>query len=397
MTDYRCHEITVLSKLPKADEAKRLLEKVCWQVQPIMRKRSWQVSVVAEFMPKSPGLLGLNTNAGNKIQIRMRQTKDSDFFPFQDLLGTMLHELVHNEIGPHNAKFYAMLDELNKECDALEDKGLGGSGTGFDLAGAKLSNEAHNPTSRDGRLKGLRAAEERSRKQQLMGGGGVRLGGNAPPANRTPSQMAAEAALRRLRDDQWCHSDRGSQQPENAEKSASSEALTSVTEATRFDSKGPVSELSDRPISSKRSIPDSPHSDKQPTPARSALKDIKAFGVDAGVAVEQNVPAKRPRPRSFCTGWQCSGCTLLNDASRLDCAACGAPKSQGLAGRWCRCSQCIDGTAPGRSALRRRCPACTYLNVASPTSSCAMCGAELPPAIGTLSVAPDKGEVVVLD
>ena len=31
---------------------------------------------------------------------------------YNDVLGTVLHELVHIEIGPHNAKFYKMLDEL---------------------------------------------------------------------------------------------------------------------------------------------------------------------------------------------------------------------------------------------------------------------------------------------
>lgn len=36
----------------------------------------------------------------------------------------MLHELVHNQIGPHNAKFYRMLDQLNDECDKLIREGV---------------------------------------------------------------------------------------------------------------------------------------------------------------------------------------------------------------------------------------------------------------------------------
>lgn len=35
----------------------------------------------------------------------------------------MLHELVHMEIGPHNAKFYKMLDELRDECEKLMREG----------------------------------------------------------------------------------------------------------------------------------------------------------------------------------------------------------------------------------------------------------------------------------
>merc|ERR1712187_92266 len=98
---------------------------------------------------------------GEKIQIRLRRTKDDDFFPYEDVLGTLLHELVHNEVGPHNAQFYKLLDELQKECEDLMNKGIGGAGAGFDLPGQKLSKESHNPRLLlDARLNGPKAAEE---------------------------------------------------------------------------------------------------------------------------------------------------------------------------------------------------------------------------------------------
>jgi len=31
----------------------------------------------------------------------------------------MLHELCHNEIGPHNKLFFKLLDEITLECEAL--------------------------------------------------------------------------------------------------------------------------------------------------------------------------------------------------------------------------------------------------------------------------------------
>ena len=37
----------------------------------------------------------------------------------------MLHELTHMEIGPHNASFYKMLDELRDECEKLMREGTG--------------------------------------------------------------------------------------------------------------------------------------------------------------------------------------------------------------------------------------------------------------------------------
>jgi predicted metal-dependent hydrolase len=31
----------------------------------------------------------------------------------------MLHELVHNDIGPHNKAFFKLLAEITEECEAL--------------------------------------------------------------------------------------------------------------------------------------------------------------------------------------------------------------------------------------------------------------------------------------
>ncbi|GKF28672.1 DNA-dependent metalloprotease WSS1-like protein, partial [Tanacetum coccineum] len=43
-----------------------------------------------------------------------RQNNEWDFFPFEQILDTMLHELCHNQFSPHNADFYSLLDEIRK-------------------------------------------------------------------------------------------------------------------------------------------------------------------------------------------------------------------------------------------------------------------------------------------
>lgn len=48
-----------------------------------------------------------------KLRLR-RPNNEWDFFPYDHILNTMLHELCHNEHGPHNADFYKLLDELRK-------------------------------------------------------------------------------------------------------------------------------------------------------------------------------------------------------------------------------------------------------------------------------------------
>lgn len=78
--------------------------------------------------PSNPSLLGLNVNRGEEIRIRLRfPHNERVFFPYEHLVGTMLHELTHIVHGPHDAKFYSLLGELEKvSIDSTESsKGKG--------------------------------------------------------------------------------------------------------------------------------------------------------------------------------------------------------------------------------------------------------------------------------
>ncbi|GJP40514.1 hypothetical protein CLOM_g189, partial [Closterium sp. NIES-68] len=192
--------------------------------------------------------LGLNINRGREIRIRLRPAgKPDSFFPYEHVLGTMLHELTHIERGPHDAKFYKLLDDLNVECDDLIAQGI--TGTPFGGSGHRLGTSAY-PSIRPVRLgstaavvgfsappaysaaaaseKGLSAgvsssvassaadvasrkaaaaAAERRRQQHavMMPAGGRRLGGDSEIMRvLAPVQAAAMAAERRMRDDVWC-------------------------------------------------------------------------------------------------------------------------------------------------------------------------------------------------
>ncbi|KAG6425767.1 hypothetical protein SASPL_109971 [Salvia splendens] len=162
-------EIKPLKKV-REDEAREILERVAKQVQPIMRKRKWKVKVLSEFCPSNPSLLWLNIGGGVEVKLRLRRPNNEwDFFPYDLILNTMLHELCHNEHGPHNADFYKLLDELRKQA--------------------------------------LAAAEKRSRSEALLPHGHIRLGGDSSIKTvPSPVQAAAMAAERRLHDDLWCGS-----------------------------------------------------------------------------------------------------------------------------------------------------------------------------------------------
>ena len=68
-------EIKVHTARPRADEARRLLQRVADQVQPIMRAHGWRVASLQEFFPKNGGLLGMNVNRGGKILVRLRPAR----------------------------------------------------------------------------------------------------------------------------------------------------------------------------------------------------------------------------------------------------------------------------------------------------------------------------------
>ncbi|KAG8380235.1 hypothetical protein BUALT_Bualt07G0172200 [Buddleja alternifolia] len=265
-------EVKPLKKVQE-DEAREILERVAKQVQPIMRKRKWKVTILSEFCPSNPSLLGFNIGGGAEVKLRLRRPNNQwDFFPYEQILDTMLHELCHNEHGPHNADFYNLLDEIRKECEELMAKGITGSGQGFDLSGRRLGGNSRQPPLSSLRQKALAAAQNRAQRETLLPHGPKRLGGDSSiKAVLSPVQAAAMAAERRLHDDLWCGS-----------KSATTEGSSESSEVS---------------VSNKST-------------QNSYVESIST------------------RERKNDTMWQCTSCTLLNQLPALTCEACGTPKSK---------------------------------------------------------------------
>ncbi|GLC38760.1 hypothetical protein PLESTM_000773000 [Pleodorina starrii] len=220
--DFKVHEMKSMGK-SRDTEAMDWLKRISHQVQPIMRRREWRVPLLSEFFPANPNLLGLNIGGGGgrtrEIKVRLRPARDPDsFLPYESVLGTMLHELVHNVRGPHDGAFYKLLDEITAECEELMSRGVGGTGVGFDGPSCgRLGSHAfiplHNPEP--GRLRdaALKAAEERAKRQRIMPAGPRRLGGGDGAGRTlrryaTPAEAAAAAAERRCSDNRWCPCER---------------------------------------------------------------------------------------------------------------------------------------------------------------------------------------------
>ncbi|KAG5538071.1 hypothetical protein RHGRI_025230 [Rhododendron griersonianum] len=269
-------EIKTLKKF-RETEAREILQNIAKQVQPIMRKRKWKVRILSEFCPGNPSLLGLNIGGGSEVKIRLRRPNNElDFFPYNQILDTMLHELCHNEYGPHNTQFYNLLDEIRKECEELMAKGITGTGQGFDLPGRRLGGFTHQPPLSSSRQNALAAAQNRAQRGALLPSGPKRIGGDSSIMSAlSPIQAAAMAAERRLHDDVWCGS--------NSSKSEGSSAM---------------------------------------------FRD-SALGEGGSDQTSHVGSESSPETTDVRLMWQCITCTLLNQPLALVCEACGTQKHRG--------------------------------------------------------------------
>ena len=163
---YKVWEIKTQARKGTSKEddarARELLERTAWQVQPIMRKRGWRVGVLLEMPAKVRDRLGDNYNRGERVRLKLRRD-DGAWEAYEQVLAVMLHELVHNAIGPHDGKFFALLAELEKECEDLMARGIGGTGAGFDAKGTRLGHRGGwgGIETRDAKTAAIDAARRR--------------------------------------------------------------------------------------------------------------------------------------------------------------------------------------------------------------------------------------------
>ncbi|EOY12067.1 Zinc ion binding isoform 2 [Theobroma cacao] len=303
---HKVWEIKALKRKPGEEEAKKILEKIAKQVQPIMRKHKWRVKLLSEFCPNNPALLGLNVGGGVHVKLRLRRpNRDWDFYPFDQVLDTMLHELCHNAHGPHNASFYKLWDELRKECEELLAKGITGTGEGFDLPGRRLGGFSRQAPLSSLRQTALTAAENRARLGSLLPSGPKRLGGDSTIMDAlSPIQAAAMAAERRLQDDIWCGS--------HCSEVAGDEENSADTRQDHLDMEQRAESLRVKDVSSGHAL--------------GGNSDAPVLGSFINCAARS---PKSPK-RGITAMWECESCTLLNPPLAPICELCCTEKPRDI-------------------------------------------------------------------
>ncbi|CEL53796.1 DNA damage response protein WSS1 OS=Saccharomyces cerevisiae (strain ATCC 204508 / S288c) GN=WSS1 PE=1 SV=1 [Rhizoctonia solani AG-1 IB] len=360
---------THLANQPRAPEALHTLKRIADLAYPIMKRHGWVLPVLAEFFPEDERLLGLNINSGDKILIRVRPARSpGTFYPIEQLVRVMLHELTHNVHGPHDERFYSLLNKLEDEYDTLVAGGWRGSG--FYAPGERLGSkdrglwDSRSGTAfdTDGRRKALEAAEARLRT------GGIRLGGRlggsklSTQGGRTMQELAAEAAERRCRDEQLCAASHPSADREAAR--AAVDGVASVVEdadlAEALQLSSALAESTNYPNTTRKTVVDLPTSYNRAAsgPTTHGLFDESIIEISDSDSEDESIS---PRAHPSSNGRQCLSCTYINplESARDNCGICEAPLQKTSVESQEELWTCVVCTLSNRPAARK-CEACDF-------------------------------------
>jgi hypothetical protein len=98
-------------------------------IKASMRKHKWTVPLLTEMNPidhtqsnheGTTRTLGLNRNAGEVIELRLRTDTYDGYRDYKTIRKTLCHELAHNVHGPHDRNFWDLCHQIEKEVEAAD-------------------------------------------------------------------------------------------------------------------------------------------------------------------------------------------------------------------------------------------------------------------------------------
>ncbi|KAK7304851.1 hypothetical protein VNO77_42742 [Canavalia gladiata] len=126
--EFRTLEIPGLELNPPPSEALKRMHMLAADpgIVAIMNKHRWRVGIMTEMAPigyvgvTPKCILGFNQNHGEEISLRLRTDDLKGFRKYESIKKTLLHELAHMIYSEHDANFYALDKQLNKEAANLD-------------------------------------------------------------------------------------------------------------------------------------------------------------------------------------------------------------------------------------------------------------------------------------
>jgi len=188
---FRFHQIKPLEHLPNPTEANSVLTRLANDpgILHVMQKHRYSVGVLTELAPhEHPELLGLNTNKGQIISLRIRTNAYDGFRLYSEVRKVLVHELTHCVWGDHDDNFKKLNSQHSKEVLEFERAQHTGA---HSLSG--ISGDVYDPQS--GSSIGSGSAGTHS---QVLGGGGRRLGGEGTLTREERRARILDATTRRL-------------------------------------------------------------------------------------------------------------------------------------------------------------------------------------------------------
>ena len=190
---YTFATLRPLTHLRNSEKSLRYLERLRDDpgVKSAMRKHKFSVGLLTEMDPAEHTThegktLGLNRNRGEVIELRLRTDAYDGYRDYKTIRRTLAHELAHNVVGPHNAEFHALWNQIEKEIDA-NDYSRGGRSLG--------AEEFYNPSD-----EGVDLDDDDADEGGWEGGayvlGGTTGSGQAPLDRREIMARAAEARVK---------------------------------------------------------------------------------------------------------------------------------------------------------------------------------------------------------
>ncbi|RPA84209.1 WLM-domain-containing protein [Ascobolus immersus RN42] len=190
---YTFHSLRPLPHLPDPSRSLKFLERIRDDpgIKHIMRLHRYSVPILTEMDPaehtRHDGkTLGLNRNGGEIIELRLWTDDFSGYRDFKTVRKTAIHELAHNEYSEHDANFWALFRQLEKECES------GDWSRGGRQVGGKV--EFYEPGEGGGE-----EADERAYRGGVYVLGGGSTGKEQGGEELSPRERAARAAEERMK------------------------------------------------------------------------------------------------------------------------------------------------------------------------------------------------------
>jgi hypothetical protein len=282
----------------------------------------------------------------HRIHLRLRHPSRHTFYSYDDIAGVMCHELAHCEVGPHNAQFYKVMDEIMEQHAVYMVRGVVTDQSGFPinspdahvLGGGKGTSVTSDRNSRE------EIAQNRLRKQKILGlGGSFRLGGGFLPgksaaaslAHLPPSEAAKIAAERRVEerrrnDSKYCLPcqevieilDASSDEEDSLEEKKYMEKIGKANDAENKLPNNRQAQNREIIILDDSDSCSSPQSTSKIS-AISVPRPKRKGGFTDSSQTHEACNRDNDVSEVECTRWTCAKCTFDNEPEHLACEVCG--------------------------------------------------------------------------